>query len=88
MSENNAEIQVNPLMHLVAPITAFAATALVRKALGSGYRAVTGHDAPEVHDPNARLRTVLLWTLITTATAAVVEVAIYRATNEIGARTK
>lgn len=88
MSENAPEVQINPLMHVIAPVTAFAATALVRKALGSGYRRVTGHDAPEPMDPNARLRTVLIWTLITTVTAAVVEVAIYRATNEIGSRSR
>jgi len=86
MPEESTEIQINPLMHLIAPVTAFAATALVRKALSVGYKQVTGHPAPEATDPNQRFRTVLAWTVITTLTAAVVEVAIYRATNQIGAK--
>lgn len=86
MSDNELEPQVNPVMHLIAPVAAFAATATVRKLLGVGYRMATGHDAPEPHDPKVRLRNAIMWAVVTSVTAAVVEVAIYRATNEAGKR--
>ena len=86
MANDEVEVHVNPVMHLIAPITALAATAIVRKAISVGYERATGHEMPEPRDPSIRFRTALTWAVVTAVTAAVVEVAIYRATNEVGSR--
>lgn len=86
MASSEEDIHVNPVMHLIAPITAIAATAIVRKAINVGYEKATGHPAPEPRDPRVRFTTALTWAVVTAVTAAVVEVAIYRATNEIGSK--
>ncbi len=89
MSEEVAEhpeVQVNPLAHLIAPIAAIGATLLVRKMLDTGYRRVTGTPAPAPRDPQVTFAKALLWTAVTAATAAVVEVAVYRIANQMGER--
>jgi hypothetical protein len=76
------EPQVNPMVHVIAPLVAFGATLLVRKVLSSGYRMVTGTDAPDTRDPQVKFTRALTWTIITAATAAVVEVEVYRFVNK------
>lgn len=76
--------EINPMMHLVAPIVAIGATMLVRKAMNSGYRRVTGHDAPDPRAPQVTFARAMLWAIVTAATAAAVEVAVYRLTNQAG----
>jgi hypothetical protein len=76
------EPQVNPMVHVIAPLVAFGATMLVRKVLTSGYRMVTGTDAPDTRDPQVKFTRALTWTIITAATAAVVEVEVYRFVNK------
>ena len=76
----NGDISVPMSVHLIAPILAIGATALARKFLNSGYRKVTGHTAPDSRDPSVSIVSALAWTALTAATAAVVEVGIYRAT--------
>jgi len=76
------EPQVNPMVHVIAPLVAFGATMLVRKVLSSGYRMVTGTDAPDTRDPQVKFTRALTWTIITAATAAVVEVEVYRFVNK------
>jgi hypothetical protein len=76
------EPQVNPMVHVIAPLVAFGATLLVRKVLTSGYRMVTGTDAPDTRDPQVKFTRALTWTIITAATAAVVEVEVYRFVNK------
>ena len=80
------EVQINPLAHLIAPVAAIGATLLVRRVLDSGYRRVTGGPAPVPRDPQVTLAKALLWTAVTAATAAVVEVAVYRLANQMGER--
>jgi hypothetical protein len=83
---DDAQVQINPVAHILAPIAAIGATFLVRKALDRGYRSVTGSRAPEARDPRVSLTRALLWTAATAVTAAVVEVAVYRAANQWGSR--
>lgn len=77
---------VNPLVHVVAPIAAIAATMLARRLLNSGYRTVTGHSAPVPRDPSVSFTRAIAWTAVTAATAAVVEVMVYRSAMHWGER--
>ena len=86
MAIDKAEPEVNPLMHLVAPIVAIGATMIVRKVMNSGYRRVTGSPAPDVHEPGVTFTRALVWAVATAATAAAVEVAVYRFTSSGGRR--
>lgn len=81
-----AEIQIRPLAHLIAPIAAIGATMLVRKLMNDGYRKVSGGPVPTPSDPAVTFGRALMWTAITAATAAVVEVAVFRLANQWGAR--
>lgn len=78
------EFQINPLAHLIAPIAAIGATMLVRKIMTSGYERATGRPAPAPRDPGVSFGRALMWTAVTAATAAVVEVAVYRIANQLG----
>lgn len=79
-SDSYANTPIPMSVHLIAPILAIGATALARKFLNTGYRKVTGHAAPDSRDPSVSIVSALAWTALTAATAAVVEVGIYRAT--------
>jgi hypothetical protein len=75
----SGEIQQNNVaIHVVAPIVAMTATWAVRKMLDSGYRKALGRKAPVADDPTVNLGNALIWSAITAASAAVVEVAVYR----------
>ena len=65
-------------VHVVAPLAAMAATWAARKFMDSGYKRITGHRAPAAHDPQTALSKALVWGALTAATAAIVEVAVYR----------
>ena len=86
MTIERPEPEVNPMMHLVAPIVAIGATMIVRKVMNSGYRRVTGTPAPDAHDAGVTLTRALVWAVATAATAAAVEVAVYRFTSTAGRR--
>ena len=72
---------VHPALHIAAPLVALAATWAVRTALNAGYRAVTKSSPPSAEDARIPLRKVLAWTLVTTTSAALVELFIMRAAN-------
>jgi hypothetical protein len=78
------EIEVNPMMHIVAPVAAIVGTIIVRKLINSAYEKTTGKQPPLPNDPRTSLVRALVWTAVITTTAAVAEVAIYRAINRIG----
>jgi hypothetical protein len=65
-------------MHLLTPFVAMGATMVLRKALNAGYHRITGSPPPSATDGNITFRRALIWAMTTAATAAVVEVAIYR----------
>ena len=72
---------VHPALHIAAPLVALAATWAVRTALNAGYRAVTKSAPPSAEDARIPLRKALAWTLVTTTSAALVELFIMRAAN-------
>lgn len=83
-SNEMTEPQVNPVLHIVAPIAAIAATMVVRKAMNMAYAKVAGHEPPAPRDPAVAMTRAIAWAAVTAATAAVVEVAVYRITNQAG----
>ena len=68
----------NLVIHVLAPLAAMGATWVTRKALDTGYRSVTGRIAPNSQDVQVRLGSAAMWAAITAASAAVVEVAVFR----------
>lgn len=79
-------VEINPVAHLIAPIAAIGATMLVRKMMTTGYERIAGRPAPVPRDPAVSFARAVLWTAVTAATAAVVEVAVYRIANQMGER--
>jgi len=68
----------NLVIHVLAPLAAMGATWATRKALDTGYRSVTGRIAPNSQDLQVRMGSAVMWAAITAASAAVVEVAVFR----------
>lgn len=66
-------------LKVAAPLIAFGATWVSRKALIMGYSAITGSEPPNPEDRRVTFARALTWTLATAATAAVVQMIIYRA---------
>jgi hypothetical protein len=79
-----AEFEPNPVMHLLAPVIAITATMVVRKVLNVGYEQVTGNKPPAPRDPSIAFRRAVVWAVVTAATAAAVETAVYRIANQAG----
>lgn len=80
-------VEVNPMVHLIAPVAAIVGTIIVRKIVSSAYEKATGHPAPLARDPQTPILRAILWTAVITTTTAVAEVAIYRAINRMGEKT-
>ena len=76
------ETEINPVMHLVAPIAAV----FVRSAVNKAYEKATGRPAPEARDPRTSIVRALAWTTVITTTAAVAEVLVYRTVNKLGSK--
>jgi hypothetical protein len=84
----DVEIEVNPLMHIIAPVAAIAVTMVVRNLLNKGYEKSTGKKPPLPRDPRTSAMQAILWTAAITTAAAVAEVAVYRLINKVGSRRK
>ncbi len=82
----DVQVEVSPLAHIIAPIAAIGATMLVRKIMNSGYKRVANGPVPTAGDPRVSFGRALMWSAITAATAAVVEVAVFRIANHLGER--
>lgn len=82
----DTEIQVNPVMHILAPIAAIAVTMVVRNLLNKGYEKTTGKQPPQPRDPHTSAVQAIMWTAAITTAAAVAEIAVYRIINKVGAR--
>ncbi len=82
MSSSSTESHNHIAIHIVAPLAAMAATWAVRKMLNSGYAKVAGHRAPAPDDSSVSFGSALAWAAVTAASAAVVEVAVYRVIAE------
>lgn len=76
-SDENA-VENNLVIHVLAPLATIGATWVVRKALDTSYRSITGHTAPKSQDTRVKLGSALAWAAVTAASAAVVEVAVFR----------
>jgi hypothetical protein len=76
--ENHPTVENQLVVHVLAPLVVIGATWGVRKVLNSSYRMVTGHSAPNSQDTQVKLGSALAWAAITAASAAVVEVAVFR----------
>lgn len=72
-----------PIAAVVAPVLAFGATFVARKALSGAYRSVTGKEAPSNKDRQASLATIIAWAAISGATVAVIEALIFRNTAKL-----
>ena len=77
-AEGHEHAAPSAMIHVVAPLAALAATWVVRRAMNGGYRALSGHKAPEGRDLDVSWTRALVWTAVTASAAAMVEVAIYR----------
>lgn len=77
-------VQVSPMVHIVAPLAAIGATMIARSLLNRGYRTVTGSPAPGANDPGVTFVRAVIWAGMTAATAAIVEVAVYRMVQRAG----
>jgi hypothetical protein len=75
---DNAPSENQLVIHVLAPLAAIGATWAARKALDTGYRKIVGHNAPDPQDAQVKLGSALVWAAITAASAAVVEVAVFR----------
>jgi hypothetical protein len=82
------EVEVNPIMHLIAPMAAIAVTIVVRNLINKGYEKSTGKKPPEARDPRVSAVRAIVWTATITTAAAVAEVAVYRIINKVGAQRK
>jgi len=80
------DVDVNPMIHLVAPLAAVAVTMVVRKVVNSSYEATMGRSAPAPHDPRVPLWRAIAWTAVISTTVAVAEVIAYRAVNRMGTK--
>jgi hypothetical protein len=78
--------RISPLLHIVAPLAALAATWVVRGAVTSAYKRTTGHEPPSAEDPTVSLPRVFAWTIAISASAAVTEMLIYRYAAKRSAR--
>ena len=85
-SDADVEIEVNPLVHLIAPVAAIFGTLIVRKVVNTVYERSTGHKAPDARDRNTSLTQALVWTASITTSAAVAEGALYRIVHRVGQR--
>lgn len=80
------EIDVNPLVHVAAPLAAVLVTMAVRKAVSVAYERATGRQVPQPRDLHVSLPRAIAWTAVITTAAAVAEVIVYRAVNRVGAK--
>ena len=78
------DLEINPMVHMIAPFAAILGTLIVRKVVSSAYERATGKPAPLARDPHTSMMRAIVWTAIITTSAAVAEVVIYRAVNQLG----
>jgi hypothetical protein len=73
-------VEASTVVKIAAPVIAFGAAWIVRKAMETAYTKATGHAPPKVSDPDARMVRIIVWAAATAATIAVVNVAVDRMT--------
>ena len=79
--EPQKKAAIHAALKVAAPLIVIAATWASNKALTMGYSAITGKQPPNPDDRRVSFGRALTWTLATAATAAVVQMIIYRAVS-------
>ena len=74
--------RAHPLLHLLAPVVAAGAVWVARAGLGITYERIAGRKRPIPSDPEKSWQRAIVWTAMTTTTAAVIEVTVRRTTNK------
>ena len=74
--------RAHPLLHLLAPLVAAGAVWVARAGLGIAYERVAGRKRPIPSDPETSWRRAIVWTAVTTTTAAVIEVTVRRVADK------
>jgi hypothetical protein len=74
--------RVHPALHLLAPVVTIAAVWAAKEGITRVYVRVTGRSAPVPSDPGTSWKRAIAWTVVTTSTAAVIEVSLRRVANE------
>ena len=74
--------RLHPLLHFIAPIVTMGAVWGARELINRSYERVSGRTPPIPSDPETSWRRALIWTAVTTTTAAVIEVSVHRLANE------
>ena len=87
MSEDTTEKTNEDHSSVVAAAVATVASAGIgmaaRSALKFAYRKTSGHDAPDPQNLSTPFSKALVWTLLTTVTAGVIELAAYRVVTRL-----
>lgn len=78
--------EMSPLVPVLAPLVAIGATMLARKALNGAYSKVLGTPPPQINDARTPFGRAVLWTAVSAAAVAVIEVAVYRGVRAWGIR--
>ena len=73
--------RAHPLLHLLAPVVAAGAVWVARAGIGITYERFAGRKRPIPSDPETSWRRAIVWTAVTTTTAAVIEVTVRRVAN-------
>jgi Protein of unknown function (DUF4235) len=74
--------RIHPVLHVMAPLVTVATVWAAKEVLTRAYERATGRTAPIPSDPQTSWKRAILWTVVTTSTAAVIEVSLRRVANE------
>jgi hypothetical protein len=74
--------RLHPVLHVVTPVVTVATVWAAKELLTRAYERATGRRAPIPIDPQTPWKRAILWTVVTTSTAAVIEVSLRRLANE------
>ena len=74
--------RVHPVLHIVKPVATIATVWAARELITRAYVRTTGRAAPTPSDPRTSWKRAIAWTVVTTSTAAVIEVSLRRLANQ------
>ncbi len=74
--------RVHPVLHVLTPVATIATVWAAREVITRTYVRATGREAPVPSDPRTSWKRAIAWTVITTSTAAVIEVSLRRLAHE------
>ncbi len=74
--------RVHPVLHVLAPVATIATVWAAKEVITRVYVRTTGREAPVPSDLGTSWKRAIAWTVVTTSTAAVIEVSLRRLANE------